>query len=48
MREGRLEEIDDWDNGGLSLPKSIAEEAIGKVKDLIQRAKLSNDTPDNE
>lgn len=41
-RKSRLDEIDDWNTG----KKSVAEEAIGKVKDLINKARGFDEPPD--
>ena len=40
---GRLEEIDDWDRGS---KKSVAEEALGKVKELWNRTRGFDEPPD--
>ena len=39
---GRLDDIDDWETGN----KSIAQEAIGKVKDFISKARGFDEPPD--
>ena len=40
----KLDDINDWDSGGG--PKNIAQEAIGKVKDLINRARGFDEPPE--
>ena len=40
---GRMDEIDTWDNGA---NKSMAQEAIDKVKDFVSKVKGFDDTPD--
>ncbi len=42
IRRGKLDEIEEWDKGN----KNIAEEAIGKVKDFINKARGIDDPPD--
>jgi len=41
-KSSRLDEIEDWNTGR----KSVAEEAIGKVKDFINKARGFDEAPD--
>ena len=40
---GPMDEIDTWDKGG---NKSMAQEALDKVKDFVSKVKGFDDTPD--
>ena len=41
-REGKLDDIEEWDTGR----KNIAQEAVGKVKDFVNRMKGFDEPPD--
>jgi len=41
--QGHMDEIDTWDKGG---NKSMAQEALDKVKDFVSKVKGFDDTPD--
>ena len=40
---GHMDEIDTWDKGG---NKSMAQEALDKVKDFVSKVKGFDDNPD--